>query len=75
MRVVIDIPDETFLTGDARVRAARYVRNVAVVIEATTDNNGVVPLILGSPDPIHSAGWACEGSPWQKSSLDIEEKV
>lgn len=24
---------------------------------------------------VHSAGWAVEGAPWQKSSLDIEENV
>lgn len=68
MRVVIDIPDETFTStdGHARARVARYLRNVSATIEATDDNNGVVPLIFGSPDPTHCAGWAIDGSPWQR---------
>lgn len=77
MKIVIDIPDETFDSHPkARVRVARYVRIVADQIEHGDDNSGIAPLTpahLGIA--IHSAGWACEGAPWQKSSLDIEERV
>ena len=81
MRIVIDIDDETFVDHNAPVmcwsRAARYVRNVAAEIERGKDTSGVVGLtghqVIG--DRVHSAGWAVDSIPWQKSSLDNEEKV
>lgn len=77
MRVVIDIPDETFDSHPkARVRVGRYLRIVADQIETGDDSSGIAPLTpahLGIA--VHSAGWAVEGAPWQKSSLDIEENV
>lgn len=77
MKIVIDIPDETFEDHiRPQERAARYLRIVASQLVDSGENSGIAPLTpahLGIA--VHSAGWAVEGAPWQKSSLDIEENV
>lgn len=77
MKIVIDIPDETFVDHiRPQERAARYLRIVASQIIDSDENSGIAPLTPAHIGiDIHSAGWACEGAPWQMSSLDIEEKV
>lgn len=79
MRVVIDIPDESF-TGliGCRGRVARYLRRVSEMFDMqphSEESSGTVTLSPGLDRPEHTAGWAVEGAPWQKSSLDIEERV
>jgi hypothetical protein len=78
MRVVVDIPDETFinLPEHSRHRVARYLRIVASQIaEDGSENSGLAPITPHSQGTPHVAGWAVEGSPWQKSSLDNEKEV
>jgi hypothetical protein len=74
MRVVIDIPDETFSVGlDARARAGRYLRVVAAKITYGDDSSGLAPIAPETTNPDHIAGWAVEGSPWQ--AIDNEKEM
>ena len=76
MRVVVDIPDETFVARlDARARVGRYLRVVAATVTYGDDSSGLAPLAPETTNPDHIAGWAVEGAPWQKSSLDNEKEV
>ena len=78
MRIVIDIPDETFYGTDDHTRVARYLRLVAEDMEShphLPPSAGTVSINPRMPSPHHTAGWACEGAPWQKSSLDIEGEL
>ena len=74
MRVVIDIPDETFVAGlDPRSRIARYLRVVALQIGYGDGSSGLAPLAPQTTNPDHIAGWAVEGAPWQ--AIDNEKEV
>jgi hypothetical protein len=76
MRVVIDIPDETFinLPEHSRQRVARYLRVVASQIaEDGSENSGLAPITPHSLGTPHVAGWAVEGSPWQ--AIDNEKEM
>jgi hypothetical protein len=76
MRVVIDIPDETFigLPEHSRSRAARYLRIVASQIaEDESEHSGLAPITPHNLGTAHVAGWAIEGAPWQR--LDNEKEI
>lgn len=73
MKIVIDIPDETFESHlRPQERAARYLRVVASQIVDSDENSGIAPLTphhLGIDK--HCAGWACEGAPWQRVDIEL----
>ncbi len=69
MRVVIDIPDETFYGTNDQLRVARYIRLVAEALTAEEDSPpsaGTVCLNVKMASPDHTAGWAVEGASWQQ---------
>lgn len=70
MRIVIDIPDESFVDHiRPQERVARYLRNVASQIVDSDESSGIAPLTPAHIGiGIHSAGWACEGAPWQQAA-------
>lgn len=77
MRVVIDIPDETFArflgTICCRGRVARYLRRVSEVLDSSPcsdESSGTVALDPRLASPDHTAGWACEGAPWQRVEVE-----
>lgn len=78
MKIVIDIPDETFYgTGD-HIRVARYLRRVAEDMEAQPHippSAGTVCLTPRMPALAHTAGWAVEGAPWQRVDNQTIESV
>ena len=70
MRIVIDIPDESFrgLIG-CRARVARYLRRVSEAFDMQPHNDQSSGTVTLSPElslPEHTAGWAVEGAPWQR---------
>ena len=76
MKVVIDIPDETFinLPEHSRQRVARYLRVVASQIaEDGSGSSGLAPITPHSLGTPHVAGWATEGQPWK--TIDNEKEI
>lgn len=74
MRVVVDIPDESFEGLIChRGRVARYLRRISEVFDMQPHGDQSSGTVTLSPElslPEHTAGWAVEGAPWQRREDD-----